>query len=293
MSGSTTAAGSAQAPLPADELAQCAERILGLTPGTFAGLSDLRAVAGLGERLATRNLGLARIADAPAFAWPGHWIAIVATRDGARRAAVFFGVPSGPLDDQDAAVALDGTVVDGYLVAPLDLHAPTGSDAYGRSEQTGTVVALFTAPAREAPCEEHERRIVRAGRGLEGDRYAEGTGTFSHPERLGQALTLIEAESLDDLASHGITLSMAGARRNVVTRGIQLNALVGHRFTIGNVTCYGERLAEPCAHLERLTTGGVLRGLVHRGGIRADVLDDGELRVGDTIRAISDQRSAR
>jgi MOSC domain-containing protein YiiM len=86
---------------------------------------------------------------------------------------------------------------------------------------------------------------------------------------------------------------MADARRNVVTRGIRLNALVGHHFTIGGVACYGARLAEPCAHLERLTTRGVLRGLVHRGGIRADVLGDGELCVGDEIRVTAEERSAR
>jgi MOSC domain-containing protein YiiM len=85
---------------------------------------------------------------------------------------------------------------------------------------------------------------------------------------------------------------MADARRNIVTRGIRLNALVGHRFMIGGVPCYGARLAEPCAHLERLTTRGVLRGLVRRGGIRVDVLGDGELHVGDEIRLASEEQNA-
>jgi MOSC domain-containing protein YiiM len=269
------------------------ERTLGLPPGSFPGLSDGRAVASLGERLATRNLGLVRVADPASFAWPGHWIAVVEAPDGARRAVVFFGVPSGPFEDRDAAVAVDGTIVEGYVVAPLDLHGAYGVEAYGRPEGIGIVVGLFTAPVREAPSEAHERRAVRAGRGLEGDRYAEGNGTFSHPERRGQDLTLIEAESLDDLSARGVALAMADARRNVVTRGISLNALVGHRFTIGAVSCYGARLAEPCAHLERLTTRGVLRGLVHRGGIRVDVLCDGELQVGDEIRVAPEERSGR
>jgi MOSC domain-containing protein YiiM len=253
-------------------------------------LSDGRAVAGLGERLATWNLGLIRVADPAAFAWPGHWIAVLEAAGGARRAVVFFGVPSGPLEDRDAAVAVDGTIVEGYVIAPLDLDEAHGAEAYGRPHQIGVVVGLFTAPAAEAACELHERLGVRAGRGLDGDRYAEGNGTFSHPERRGQDLTLIEAESLDDLSARGITLAMADARRNIVTQGINLTALVGRHFTIGGVPCYGARLAEPCAHLERLTTRGVLRGLVHRGGIRVDVLGDGELRVGDEIRLAPRER---
>jgi MOSC domain-containing protein YiiM len=128
---------------------------------------------------------------------------------------------------------------------------------------------------------------------MEGDRYAEGAGTFSHPERRGQDLTLIEAEAFGELSARGVNLALADARRNVVTSGIHLNALVGHHFTIGDVPCYGARLAEPCAHLERLTTRGVLRGLVHRGGIRVDVLGDGELHLGDEIRPVTDERSER
>jgi MOSC domain-containing protein YiiM len=293
MSNRTEATRQTPLSVPASDLAECAERILGLGAGTFPELSDARALAGLGERLATWNLGLVRVADPAAFAWPGHWIAVVQAPDGARRAVVFFGVPSGPLDERDVAMAIDATLVEGYVIAPLDLHEVHGDEAYGRSDRTGTVVGLFTAPGREAPCEAHERRAVRAGRGLDGDRYAEGNGTFSHPERRGQDLTLIEAESIDYLSACGIQLAAADARRNVVTRGIRLNALVGHHFTIGEVLCYGARLAEPCAHLERLTTRGVLRGLVHRGGIRIDVLRDGELRVGDEIQVAPEQRSGR
>jgi MOSC domain-containing protein YiiM len=280
-------------PAVPSELAECAERILGLAAGTFPHRSDERAVARLGERLATTNLGLVRVADPSSFAWPGHWIAVIEAPDGVRRAVVFFGVPSGPLEDGDAAIAADATIVEGYVIAPLDLGQPHGVGAYGRPGRTGVVVGLFTAPTREAPCEAHEQRAIRAGRGLDGDRYAEGKGTFSHPERRGQDLTLIEAESIDELAAHGISLTMADARRNVVTGGIDLNSLVGHHFSIGDVPCYGARLAEPCAHLERLTTRGVLRGLVHRGGIRVDVLADGELHVGDEIRPAAEELSER
>jgi hypothetical protein len=280
MSDRGTASGNQRYPVPASDLAECTERILGLPAVAFPELSDGRAVAGLGERLATWNLGLVRVADPASFAWPGRWIAVLEAPDGARRAVVFFGVPSGPLEDRDAAIALGAQIVEGYLIAPLDLAAPHGVEAYGRPERTGVVVGLFTAPVREAPCDEHERRLVHAGRGMQGDRYAEGAGTFSHPERRGQDLTLIEAEAFGELSARGVDLAPADARRN---------ALVGHHFTIGEVPCYGARLAEPCAHLERLTTRGVLRGLVHRGGIRVDVLGDGELHVGDEIRPATDE----
>lgn len=128
-----------------------------------------------------------------------------------------------------------------------------------------------------------------AGRGLEGDRYHAGKGTFFEPGKNGQELTLIEEESLAALEREtGVELPWADARRNVVTEGIDLNVLVGRRFHVGAVECVGRRLAEPCAHLARLTEPGVLRGLVHRGGLRADILEDGDISVGDAVGAIDD-----
>jgi MOSC domain-containing protein YiiM len=89
---------------------------------------------------------------------------------------------------------------------------------------------------------------------------------------------------LDNLMlPEGHSLSYADARRNVITRGIDLNALVGRRLRIGGVECLGQRLCEPCSHLERLTTNGALRGLIHRGGLRADVLGDGQVTIGSLI----------
>ena len=111
-----------------------------------------------------------------------------------------------------------------------------------------------------------EQATARAGHGLEGDRYVGGEGTFSNPYSRGHDLTLIEAEVVDDLG-----LAPEVPRRNVVTRGIDLNALVGRRFRVGEVECEGQRLCEPCAHLQRLTDPGLLRPLVHRGGLRADI----------------------
>ena len=118
-----------------------------------------------------------------------------------------------------------------------------------------------------------DEAAAHAGRGLEGDRYFDHAGTFSNPHSDGHDLTLIEAEVVDELG-----LPPAEARRNVVTRGIDLNALVGRRFRVGEAECVGRRLCEPCAHLQRLTHPGILRDLVHRGGLRADVLRDGAIR---------------
>ena len=122
---------------------------------------------------------------------------------------------------------------------------------------------------------------ARAGQGLDGDRYAVGAGTFSPRagRRPGYDLTLIAAETLDELPG----IDLAGSRRNVLTRGIDVNDLVGRRFRVGAVVCEGRRLCEPCAHLERLSGPGALRPLIHRGGLRADVVTDGQVRIGDAI----------
>jgi len=85
----------------------------------------------------------------------------------------------------------------------------------------------------------------------------------------------------------GVELALIEARRNLVVRGIALDDLIGRRFRVGEVECFGQRRCEPCAHLERLTRPGVLRGLVHRGGLRADVLSSGRIRVGDRIEALA------
>ncbi len=123
-----------------------------------------------------------------------------------------------------------------------------------------------------------------AGKGLEGDRYCLGVGTYSDKPGSGRQVTLIELEAIEALQrDHGVSLQPIAARRNIVTRGVALNNLVGQRFRVGPVTFVGVRLCEPCAHLEGLTRPGILRGLVHRGGLRADVLADGLIRVGDPI----------
>jgi MOSC domain-containing protein YiiM len=102
----------------------------------------------------------------------------------------------------------------------------------------------------------------------------------------GRAVTLIEIEALEALQrDYQVELDPALSRRNIVTRGVPLNHLVEREFRIGDVVLRGTRLCEPCAHLERLTAKGAMRGLIHRGGLRADILEGGTIKVGDTLTA--------
>ena len=146
---------------------------------------------------------------------------------------------------------------------------------------SGLVEGIFVTPEHGALPAPVERVRAYAGRGLEGNRYLfEQAGP-------GKALTLIAAEALERLeAEKGIALSAAASRRNVLTRGIDVNALVGRRFTIGEVECVGVELCEPCSYLESLTVPGVMTGLVHQAGLNADILNDGEIAVGDPVAAI-------
>jgi hypothetical protein len=191
-----------------------------------------------------------------------------------------FGSPSGPLHDPAGALSRGGTIEAGWVVARLDLRLPI-DEPYGRDGGAGTVAAILTARDAEAPLTRVERAAAVAGRGLEGDRYYGGRGTFSGPGR-GYELTLVEAEVLDEL-----DLPWEQARRNIVTRGIELNTLVGRRFRVGAVECAGRRLAEPCAHLEKLARPGLLRPLVHRGGLRADIVEGGTISLGDEVAIVN------
>jgi hypothetical protein len=232
------------------------ERIVGERPA---------ADVPVGQWLAGRNLGLVPIADPGSFAWPGYWLARVG-----EEIVLMYGSPSGPVD-----VELPGPLDEGWVIARLDLDyvAPTETG-------DGLVEAILVAPAAEAPMERIESTAAVAGHGLEGDRYRDGRGTFSGGG-VGYQLTLVAAEQLDELG-----IEWQRARRNVVTRGLDLNALVGRRFAIGDVECIARRLAEPCAHLERVEGKGLMRPLVHRAGIRADILTGGTISVGDSVRPL-------
>jgi MOSC domain-containing protein YiiM len=153
--------------------------------------------------------------------------------------------------------------------------------------QSGVVEGIYIAPAIGSKPEPVEEAQAVAGRGLEGDRYFNQAGTFYVDDKDGQDLTLIEAEAIERLASeNGIDLAAGDARRNVVTRGLALNDLVGRRFTVGAVECHGRRLCDPCAHLESATQPGVLQGLAGRGGLRADIVSGGTIAVGAPVREL-------
>jgi MOSC domain-containing protein YiiM len=127
---------------------------------------------------------------------------------------------------------------------------------------------------------------VRAipGKGLEGDRYFNARGTYSDRPGPGREVTFIESEAIEAMArDNDIAIPPGASRRNVTTRGAPLNHLVGHEFDVGRVRLVGIKLCEPCSHLESLTKKGVIAGLVHRGGLRAKILTEGEIRVGDPI----------
>jgi hypothetical protein len=235
--------------------------------------------------LAERRLGLVPVLDPAGLSWPGPWLALLGTAGGGHVAAVAYGAPPGiawhPLGGPEGFEAVEA----GWVVAPTDA-AQWASVRVATPRGAGRVEALALAPAAEAPMRLVDQAMARAGRGLEGDRYAAGAGTFSDARARGHDLTLIEAEALDDLVLPSGALAPEAARRNVVTRGIDLDALVGRRFRVGEVVCAGRRPCEPCAHLERLTEPGTLRGLVHRGGLRADVLTGGTIRLGDPVTPV-------
>ncbi len=148
----------------------------------------------------------------------------------------------------------------------------------------GTVAGLYIcASAGEAMAARDDVMAV-AGRGLEGDRYLLGTGKYSQRTGTGRQITLIEAEVLAALQSqHGIPFDGAEARRNIVTRGLRLDALHGVTFRIGEALLRGMRECTPCQYLGELTGKDVLQPLAHSGGLRADILHGGTIRVGDRI----------
>ena len=149
---------------------------------------------------------------------------------------------------------------------------------------SGRVDSIHIAAAAKAPMQAVDHVAAIPGVGLEGDRYALKTGTFYKPQPEFE-LTLIEAEAIEAiLREYKIAMALGEARRNVVTREVPLNHLVGREFTIGTVKIRGIRLCEPCSHLEAVTNSPVIKGLRHRGGLRAQILSQGVIRVGDEIR---------
>ena len=154
----------------------------------------------------------------------------------------------------------------------------------------GEVVSIHLAAGAGASMESRQSVEAVAGRGLEGDRYFDGTGHWSKDPGVGREVTLIEIESIEALQREkNIVLAPQDARRNIVTRGVPLNHLVGREFQVGVVRLRGTRLCEPCEYLENMIAPGVLKGLLHRGGLRADIVMGGMIRVGDTVSEVRSQ----
>jgi MOSC domain-containing protein YiiM len=146
------------------------------------------------------------------------------------------------------------------------------------------ILSIHITPTETQPLISVSEVCAVAGKGLKGDRYFFKTGTFSNRATDGREITLIESESLEALLQdYTIALRPEQTRRNLVTQGISLNHLVHKDFFVGEVLLRGIRLCEPCGHLEKLTSDGVRAGLIHRGGLRANILTDGIIRIGDNL----------
>jgi MOSC domain-containing protein YiiM len=146
---------------------------------------------------------------------------------------------------------------------------------------TGRVEQIHIAAEEEGAVHGVQSVAVLTGRGLAGDRYLAPPDGWA-PR--GTAITLIEAEAIEAVAAkHGIDMRDGRSRRQVTTSGVALNDLVGKEFLVGPVRCRGYELCEPCKHLEAMTEPGVIKAFVHRGGLRADVLEGGTIAVGDAI----------
>jgi MOSC domain-containing protein YiiM len=171
----------------------------------------------------------------------------------------------------DRSVAGDATVARDPAAVPL----------------RGRVEAIHIAEVNGGPVRAVERVRAIPGVGLEGDRYATGAGQWSANTKVDRHVTLIAAEEIDRLAgAFGIFLEPGETRRNVTTRGIDVNRLVGRRFRIGDVECEGTRLCEPCQYLTDLVGQPILEPLVHRAGLRARLLTGGEIAVGAEVVAL-------
>lgn len=148
-----------------------------------------------------------------------------------------------------------------------------------------TVEAIFLHRQPSGPMESVEAAEAEAGLGLRDDLYHRGTGRRASEDGPDREITLIEAEAVEAVTREtDIPLTVAESRRNVVTRGVALNPLVGREFLVGDVRLRGIRFCQPCAHLQKLTRPGILKALVDRGGLRAQILEGGTIRVGDAVR---------
>jgi MOSC domain-containing protein YiiM len=158
---------------------------------------------------------------------------------------------------------------------------------------SGTLREIWRTPTAAAPMERVASATLVVGTGLDGDRYALGGGTWAQYPQLEKQLTLIDADEVAAVAREtGSALLPGETRRNLVTTGIELPALVGGWFAVGDTLLFGAKRCPPCTHLERLTGIRLIKAMVHRGGINAAVFAGGPIREGDVVRAVSEEEAA-
>ena len=151
-----------------------------------------------------------------------------------------------------------------------------------------SVIQILIADSPTSPMTSRPEVRAVPGKGIEGDRYFGSVGTFSpHPQKPDYEITLVEKEKIDAFACEsGLPFTAFHARRNLVTEGVNLNVLVGREFLVGEVHLRGIRLCEPCNYLAKTTFPETLRGLVHKGGLRAQIVTGGSIRMGDAVIAL-------
>ena len=159
---------------------------------------------------------------------------------------------------------------------------------------TGALREIWLTGAAAAPMRRVTSGRLVAGRGLDGDRYALGGGTWAEYPDLEKQLTLIDADDVAAVAREtGSALAPGDTRRNLVTTGIALPPLVGNWFAVGDALLFGMKRCPPCTHLERLTGARLVKAMVHRGGINAAVFAGGEVAEGAVVRVVSEEEAAR
>lgn len=142
------------------------------------------------------------------------------------------------------------------------------------------------ASASEDMTELEEAKLV-AGKGIEGDRYFLGTGTYSGKPAADRQVTLIESETLEALSrDHGVELTPRESRRNLTVTGVPLNHLVGKTFRVGEAVLYGGRLNTPCQYLDDLLGKKLFKLLLNRSGLNCEIVEGGVIRPGDTVSSM-------
>ncbi|TCV92657.1 MOSC domain-containing protein [Biostraticola tofi] len=167
-------------------------------------------------------------------------------------------------------------------ISPSDIHVGDSQLAF-----QGRIVFLHFCPRAFLPMRAAERLNLIAGQGIEGDRYCQSSGFYSHKPEEGRQVTLFEIETLEALKrDHGIPLGPEEHRRNITVRGVPLNHLVGRQFWVGETLLEATRLSTPCKHLEEITGKPVFDPLINRSGLNCKILTGGSVYLNDVIRPV-------